>query len=208
MANREIFVDTRQVNRLTIELRGFEARVGVATYHALQRTIDQTITQVGRIVPRAYAIKAKEVKESFAGGIKRPTSSNLTASITSKGHTLSLAHFPFTPRAPGGSRRRGKVAVTIKKSGGKKVVNTNPLPFVATTGARSADLTQFNVFRREGRARFPITVPRTLSIPQMITNENVGEQIQEFATEKLNARLEHEITRAMTSMSDSIRRGN
>lgn len=204
MAERGIFVDTRQVNRLTIELRGFERQVGVATYHALQRTIDQTITQIGRIVPRAYAIKAKEVKESFAGGIKRPTSNDLTASITSKGHTLSLAHFPFTPKTP---RIKRNVAVTIKKSGGKKIVNTNPLPFVATTGARSTDLTQFNVFRREGRARLPIKVLRTLSIPQMITNENVGEQIQTFATERLNSRLEHEITRAMTTMSESIRRG-
>lgn len=203
MANRGIFVDTRQINRLTIELRGFEPKVGIATYHALQRTIDQTITQVGRIVPRAYAIKAREVKESFSGGIKRPSTSDLTASITSKGHTLSLAHFPYTPKMPG---TRRKVAVTIKKSGGKKVVNTNPLPFVAKTGARSADLTQFNVFRREGRARFPIMVPRTLSIPQMITNENVGDRIQEFATTKLSERLDHEILRAMTSMSDSMRR--
>lgn len=205
MANRGIFVDTRQINRLTIELRGFERQVGIATYHALQRTIDQTITHVGRIVPRAYAIKAKEVKDSFAGGIKRPTTTNLTASITSKGHTLSLAHFPFTPNMPG---TRKKVAVTIKKGGGKKVVRTNPLPFVAKTGARSAGLTQFNVFRREGRTRLPIVVVRTLSIPQMITNENVGDQIQTFATEKLNERLNHEIIRAMTSMSDSIRRGN
>jgi len=208
VANRNIFVDTRQVNRLTIELRGFERQVGVATYHALQRTIDQTITHVGRIVPRAYAIKAKEVKDSFAGGIKRPTQSNLKASITSKGHTLSLAHFPFTPKTPQRSGRRKKVAVAIKKGGGKKVINTNPLPFVATTGARSPGLTQFNVFRREGRARLPINVLRTLSIPQMITNEDIADQIQAFATEKLNTRLEHEITRAMTSMSDSIRRGN
>lgn len=206
MANRDITIDTRQIERLTIELRGFENKVGIATYHALQRTIEQTITQVGRIVPKAYAIKAKEVKDSFAGGIKRPSLSDLTASITSKGHTLSLAHFPFTPKASGG-KRRAKVAVMIKKGEGKKVVNTSPLPFVATTGARSADLTQFNVFRREGRARLPIHVLRTLSIPQMITAENVGDQIQEFASAKLNERLDHEIVRAMTSMRESIRRG-
>ncbi|EGW39165.1 phage tail protein [Desulfosporosinus sp. OT] len=207
MAKQDITIDTKQLNRLTIELKGFENKVGIATYHALQRTIDQTITQVGRIVPKAYAIKAKEVKESFAGGIKRPTISDLTASITSRGHTLSLAHFPFTPTKPQISGRRRRVAVTIKKSGGKKTINTSPLPFIATTGAQSPDKTQFNVFRREGKARLPIHVLRTLSVPQMITNENVGEQIQEFAAAKLDERLEHEITRAMTSMSESIRRG-
>jgi hypothetical protein len=207
VANQEITIDTRQIQRLTIELRGFENKVGIATYHALQRTIDQTITQVGRIVPKAYAIKAKEVKDSFAGGIKRPSTSDLTASITSKGHTLSLAHFPFTPKAPQKSGRRRKVAVTIKKSGGKKVINSSPLPFVATTGARSIDKTQFNVFRREGKSRLPIHVLRTLSIPQMITNENIGNQIQEFASAKFDERLQHEIVRAMTSMSESIRGG-
>lgn len=202
MAKQDIFANTKQLDRLTLELKGFEDKVGEATYHALNRTIDQVITKVGRIVPQSYAIKPKEVKESFKGGIKRPSKTDLTASITSRGHTLSFAHFPYTPKKP---RKQAKsVMVSIKKSNGK-VLSRNG--FVATTGAKSEAKTQFNVFMRLGKERLPIAPIRTLSIPQMITNENVGEQIKNFASDKLSDRLEHEIIRAMTSTGNNIKKG-
>lgn len=218
MAKQDITVDTKKLDRLTIELKGFEDKVGLAAYRALNRTIDGTITQVGRIVPKSYAIKPTEVKESFKGGIKRPTVKDLNASITSWGHTLSLAHFPHTPTKPpvtrmgfgaggGVAGRAYKVKVTIKKDGGRKTLNTSPLPFIASTGARSPDKTQFNVFRREGKSRLPIVVPRTLSIPQMITNTKVADQIQEQAAQKFEERLEHEIIWAMTSAAKAIEKG-
>lgn len=204
MAQEIITVDTKQLDRLTFELKGFEKEVGMAAYHALNRTIDYVITQVGRIVPKEYAIKAKEVKESFKGGIKRPTKTDLTASITSIGHTLSLAHFPHSPQAPPAKRRNYKVKATIKR-GSRQTINTDPKPFVGPTGALSPDKTQYNIFRRLGPERLPITVVRTLSIPQMISNEKVAEQIQKAAQEKFDERLEHEIIRAMTTMEKKIK---
>lgn len=208
MAKQDITVDVKKLDRLTIELKGFEEKVGIAAYRALNRTIDSAITQVGRIVPKSYSIKAREVKESFEGGIERPTLKNLTASITSRGHTLSMAHFPHTPKKPPAQKgKRYKVKVTIKKDGGQKVLNTSPLPFVASTGAKSPDKIQFNIFRREGEARLPIVVPRTLSIPQMITSDKVADQVQEQAVKKFNERLEHEIIWAMTSAAKSVEKG-
>lgn len=207
MANQGIFVDTKQLNRLTLELKGFEKQVGTATYHALNRTIDQVITQVGRIVPQSYAIKSREVKESFKGGINRPSKSDLTASVTSTGHTLSFAHFPYTPKKPrrgGRSVFKNAVMVTIKKSKGKVLSRKG---FVASTGAKSDSKTPYNVFMRLGKSRLPIAPIRTLSIPQMITNEKVGKQIQKFATDKMSERLEHEIIRAMTTAASNIRKG-
>lgn len=204
MAQEIIAIDTKQLDRLTFELKGFEKEVGLAAYHALNRTIDYVITQVGRIVPKEYAIKAKEVKESFKGGIKRPTKEDLTASITSIGHTLSLAHFPHSPQAPPAKRRKYKVKATIKR-GSRQTINTDPKPFVAPTGATSPDKTQYNIFRRLGSERLPIAVVRTLSIPQMIGNEKVAEQIQKAAQEKFDERLEHEIIRAMTTMEKKIK---
>lgn len=202
-----IVANTKQLNRLTLELKGFEKQVGIAAYHALNRTIDQVVTQVGRIVPQSYAIKTGEVKASFKGGIKRPSRSNLTASITSTGRTLSFAHFPYTPKKPRKAKRsafQNAVMVTIKKTKGRVISRKG---FVATTGAKSADKTPYNVFKRLGKSRLPIAPIRTLSIPQMITNEKVGKQIQKFATEKMSERLEHEIIRAMTTAASDIRRG-
>ena len=201
-----IVVDTKQIDRLTIELKGFEKEVGESTYHALNRTIDQVITQVGRIVTKEYAIKTKDVKDSFNKGIKRPSKKNLNASLTSRGHTLSLAHFPHAPKIPPQSRRKYQVKVTIKRSTGRQTLKINPKAFIASTGAIDSSKTLYNIFRREGEKRLPITVIRTLSIPQMITNEEVSEQIQTFAQEKLEERLEHEIEYRMTSMSKRIKK--
>jgi hypothetical protein len=203
MANGPIFIDTKKIDRLAIELKGFEEEVAESTYHALNRTLDHVVTKVGQIIPKTYAIKASEVKKSFKGGIKKPSKTNLSASLTSKGHTLSIAHFPHTPSTPQG--KKGKIKVKIKKTDGSKEVKTKPKAFLASTGALSEDKIQYNVFRREGKARLPIVVLRTLSIPQMITNEGVAEQIQKIATEKLGERLEHEITHRMTSMSKRVK---
>lgn len=204
MAKGGIEINTKQLDRLTIELKGFEDKVGEAAFHALNRTIDYTITQIGRIVPKEYAVKANEVKATLRG--RRPSNSDLSASIESKGHTLSLAHFPHSPQKPPVSGRKYTVKAKIKKDAGQKVLKTNPKAFVATTGARATDKTQYNVFMRIGDKRLPIKVIRTLSIPQMITNDNVGEQILKSAQEKLDERLEHEITFRMTSTQKKISR--
>lgn len=202
MPKQDIIIDIKKIDRLTIELKGFEKQVGEATYHALNRTLDYTVTQIGRIVPKYYAIKAKEVKESIAQ-IKRPTKANLAADIIIKGHRLSFVHFPHSPKIP--LKRKYKVKVNIKHA--TKTVSTNPLPFIAHTGAKSLDKVQFNIFKREGKNRFPITVLRTLAIPQMITNEEVAELIREKANKKLEERLEHEIILRMTGFRDKVKKG-
>lgn len=204
MGRTTITVDTKQIDRLAAELKGFEKEVAEATYHALNRTVDHVVTQVGRIIPQAYAIKQKEVKDSLKKN--KPGKTSLEASVASSGHTLSFAHFPFTPKTAKRSKRSAfdtAVMVTIKKPKGKIISRKG---FVASTGAKGEEKTQFNVFRRLGKSRLPIAPIRTLSIPQMITNEKVAEQVQQSAQEKLEERIDHEITRIMTSMEKEIRR--
>lgn len=205
MANDTVRIDTSQLDRLTNELKGFEKEVAEGARLALNRSIDYTITQTARFVTLNYSIKSADVKKSFDGGIKKPSRSDLTATITSKGHTLSFAHFPYTPK----NNKRAKksifssmVMVNIIKSKGKVVSRKG---FVASTGATSQDKTQFNVFKRLGKARLPIAPIRTLSVPQMITNEKVGPLIQKAAQEKFDERLEHEIIRAMTKIERNVR---
>jgi hypothetical protein len=208
MDKDSIFINTKQIDRLVIELKGFHKEVGEATCNALNRTIDHVITKVGQIVPKAYAIKAAEVKESFRGNVKRPSKTNLNVSIESRGHTLSFAHFPHLPQTPviaqslGSTHIKARVKVKIKKSSGNVPSKTG---FIAKTGAKSADKVPFNVFHRIGKSRLPIAPIRTLSIPQMITNENVEEQILAAAQKKFDERLEHEIIYKMTSMDKKIR---
>ena len=205
MAYTTINIDTKQIERLAKELKGFEKEVAEATYHALNRTVDHVFAQVGKIVPKAYAIKKKDVTETLKKN--KPSHSKLEASVTSIGRRLSFAHFPYTPKTPRRSKRSvfdTAVMATIKKSKGKVLSRKG---FVASTGAKSAEKTQYNVFKRLGKSRLPIAPIRTLSVPQMITNEKVGEQVQQSAQTMLEQRLDHEITRIMTSIDKNIRRG-
>ena len=199
-----IQIDTRQIDLLSVELQSFPKQTQTAMYHALKRSLDQTKNEIGRIVPKEYAIKQREVKESFAKGVNYPTKDNLSASLTSTGRRLSFAHFPFTPKTAVRKGKRAVVKVTIKKSRPKVA---SKVGFTASTGAKSDDKVQFNVFRRLGKERFPISPIRRLSIPQMITAEGMEEKIQSFALEKFEQRFEHEMNRAMDRIQDKMKGG-
>lgn len=208
MAKGNIFVDTKQLNRVSIELKDLGKQMPGAVLSALNRTLDYSITQVGRIVPKAYSIKATEVKNSFKGGIKRPSKSNLNASITSKGHTLSMAHFPHSPETPiiartlGVSHKKAIVKVKIKKSTGRVTLKSG---FIASTGASSDAKVRYNVFHRIGKSRLPIAPIRTLSIPQMISSEGAAEKITEAAQAKLAERIDHEVKYRLDKATKNIK---
>lgn len=188
MGKDNIFVDTKELNRIAIELKGFEKEVPGAVISALNRTVDNINTNIARMVTQEYAIKVGDVKKTIKK--HKAQKGNLSAGLVSKGPTLSLAHFQFTPKQPG---KKTKVKVKIKRQSGKKVVNTNPAAFVASTGATTEDKIQSNVFHRVGDKRLPIRVIRTLSVPQMIGNEQITSKVQEMAQKKLDERIQHEI---------------
>jgi hypothetical protein len=182
MAKSNMIVDVKELNKLAIELKGFEKQIPGAAASALNRTLEHVNTKIGRIVTQEYALKSTEVK----GSIKKykAKKGDLSASLISRGHTLSLSHFPFSPKKPGTKR---PVKVKIKKSEGKKSVNTDPKAFVQVMH------NSLNVFKRVGNGRKPVVVLRTLSVPQMIGNEIVDSQIQELAQAKLSERITHEV---------------
>lgn len=185
---KDFFIDTRQLKSFRITLGGIEKQIPAATVAALNRTVDHSYTQIGREVSAVYAISQSNVKKTLRK--HKANRGNLNAFITSTGHTLSMANFPFSPKKAGTKRA---VTAKIKKADGIKKINTNPNVFVAPTGASSPDSVQYNVFRRIGRKRLPITVIRTLSVPQMIGNEGIMSKIQAAVANKLNERIRHEI---------------
>ncbi|MDA3732384.1 hypothetical protein PBV87_12885 [Niameybacter massiliensis] len=219
MGKGSVWIDTKEIDLLSLELKSFPKQTQTAIYHALKRSLDQTKTEIGRIVPKEYAIKQKEIKKSFIGGVNYPTKSNLKASLTSKGKLLSFAHFPFTPKTAIRKGKRAVVKVTIKKNSPKV---PSKVGFTATTGAKGEDKVQFNVFRRIGvfkkstRGRYAekgykremIAPIRTLSIPQMITSEGMEKRIQDFALEKFEQRLEHETQRALEKIQSKVKGAN
>jgi len=205
-----VTIDVSPLNKLTEGLKGFEKEIPGAASSAINRTLTQVVTKLGRIVTDQYAVKSKEVKETTKGNIRKSSKGNLKASIRSAGHTLSFAHFPFTPKKP--SKRQVKVKIINSKG---KVASKHG--FVASTGAKVESKTQYNVFRRtgkfsiaekgryQGKMRENVAPIRTLSIPQMITNQTTSEQITEFANSKLAERVDHEIKYRLENVQKKLK---
>ena len=158
MSKDYITVDTKKFFSLVVRLGGLPDQMANATYSAVKRTLTQVRTEIGRIVPKEYQIKASDVKSAI-GNPKVKKGRISEASLLVKGRTLSFAHFRFTPTKR--TKRNVPVKVKIFKQTAKKRVNTVPMPFVAHTGAVSDAKTQYNVFRRTGPERLPITVLRS-----------------------------------------------
>ncbi|HHW03409.1 MAG TPA: hypothetical protein GXX35_11495 [Thermoanaerobacterales bacterium] len=179
----DLYIDTKELKQITIELNKLPKQIPQATAAALNRTLDFTATRIKKEVTAEYSVKSSDVSKTLKK--KRASRSNLYAYIESKGHTLSLARFPHSPRKY--SKRAKAVKVKVKKSGGYKTVNTQPKAFVQTMNNAT------NIWKREGPGRHPVTMLRTLSIPQMISNEGTMKKIQDAAAKKLQERVNHEI---------------
>lgn len=206
MSKDNIFVDTKQLNKIVIGLKGFEKEMPGAVASALNRTVDHINTKLGRIVTQKYAIKTSDVKSTIKKN--KAAKGDMSASLVSKGYTLSFAHFPHSPETPiiamvlGVRHEKARVKVKIIESKGKIISKSG---FIAKTGAKSADKIPYNVFHRLGKSRFPIAPIRTLSVPQMIGNEEVEKQIQNIANEKLNERIEHEINWRLDKIKNQVK---
>lgn len=182
MASQSINVDVSSLTRIVSGLSNFQREMPGAISSSLNRTVDFMNTRTGKLVSGEYEISAKDVKKT----IKKIKSSkgSLKAGIKSTGGTLTFSHFKFTPKVPG---RRGKVKVKVKKKEGYKEIRTAQNVFVQVITGKTQLVT------RTGSARLPIHILRSLSVPQMIGNENVGNVVRLEASRKLEDRVQHEI---------------
>lgn len=190
----EIIVDAKSVQRAVIELKSFPAEMPKAIAPALNRTVDHMATLTSREVRKEYAIKSKDIMDTITK--KKASPSNLSAGITSHGRTLTLYnHFRVSPKSPTGKKYKVKVAI---KKGKMQTIATEPKPFIASANNST------QVFKRTGKARTPIVVLRSLSVPQMVSNEATYARIQTQAAEMLEKRIDHEINRKIDKITRSV----
>lgn len=181
----EIIVDTEELKRVAVELSAFPKVAPKAMSAALNRTIATVKTDMRREAVAAYEVKSGDVSKSLS--VKRATPNRLTAEAISVGRPIALIHFKVKPRKPPTKRTNKQVLVKIKKSEGYAAVGTKPSAFVQSANGA------VNVFKRTGKSRLPIKRLYSLSVPQMISNEQVITRIKDKAHETLNKRVTHEI---------------
>jgi hypothetical protein len=118
-----------------------------AAMRALNKIGDQTKTAASKIIREEYNIKSGDLNK-FLRITARATSDSLVVVISAKGYGLALSYFAArqsrvkitsTGKGKGKTRsvtrkqgaRPGPVTVQVKTMGGRKVVNTDPKPFIA-----------------------------------------------------------------------------
>ena len=98
-------------------------------------------------------------------------------SLPYQGRPLTITHFSMNPKRP--KKKPYQITATIKD--GKNV--TFSRAFLAAPNG------SFLPFQRKGERRFPIETIHTLSVPQMLSNEQVlkdaEERISQFAAQRI-----------------------
>lgn len=176
---------------------------------AIKRTVsdlkNRAPAQVTKAVTATYSIKSGDVTK--AGKIAKGTAKVIKSSqvidtiqLTYEGRPLTPTHFKMKPttRSKNIKDENGK---TIKKAKPQTVTaeiikgqrkGLGPNVFLGSNKG-GADIP----FQRKGDARLPIKAIKTLSIPQMITNEKVSKEIQKNLDELLIYRLNHNVEQAL-----------
>ena len=164
-------------------------------------------------VRKEYNIKKADVKPIR---VKGDTLSTVT--IVYKGKLLTPVHFSMTPKAPNPGRGY-TLKATIKKGDRKTLGQVKKLSkkqrqnigrnfthqstrssskspiMLMHTGNKKAGGTNYIPFQRQSQRRNDLKAIKTLSIPQMVSNPKVEENIQAAISEKLGERLTHHFER-------------
>ena len=153
---------------------------------AINRAMDAGRVTASREVAKIYTVRAGKVNEKIK--VSKASKTNLEASVTWTGRPMNLADFKVSPKEPRPAQRPVLKAGVLKSSGLK------PVPGVFVANVKSGR----RAFKRTGKPRLPIESVYGPSIPQMLGNQEVVDAVQ--ASEVLDARLEHEITRILDKL--------
>lgn len=170
------YVDCKDLERLADKMAEFPRESDKAMVKSLNRTLSRVVTTTHKEVQAEYSPLRKGINSALKK--ERANQSKLQAKAIYTGNPLSLEG--FKKRIPS-NRFRAPVKVWVKKA---PAVNR---PFPVLFGARKG-----KVYRREAGTREIGGAP-TVSIPQMISNEDVYEKIAKDAEQYLTKTFAHEL---------------
>ena len=185
-------------SKMVGDLKGLNKDVDKAIGRTIADCKTRGPAQVTKAVTAVYGIKSGEVTatgKAAKGGAKTVGSIKVSGvtvdsvQLIYRGRVLTPTHFSMTPKNRPDAGKKYTVKAAIYK-GKKKVLGSSV--FLAPSGA--AGTTEIP-FKRKSEKRTPIEAIRTVSIPQMITNENVSADIQTRMDELLATRLQHNTER-------------
>lgn len=198
-------------------------KINADSEKAIRRTVSDFKTRapawISAAVSEEYTIKKSEVKGAMTGAKKIGSIKVSGVAVDNigleyKGRTLTPIHFKMKPKKPSVKREKDRrlipgenvdgfdgevapvypikayqVTVEIHKGQTKSLGSS---VFLGSNGGGG-----YIPFQRTGDSRTPIKSIKSVSVPQMITNDKVAEEIQRRIEEGMIARLNHHVEQAM-----------
>lgn len=176
-----------QVDRAVRLLAHLPGEVPKVLSRAMNRALEGARTTAVKETRMEYRVNSRDVKATMR--VQKATQANLQAEVVSTGKRIPLATFGARPTQPGtGGPGKPTLRVGVKRAGGRKPLKG---AFVVRLGQK------LHVASRKGAKRFPLEVHFGPAVPQMLGVESVVRQVEEVAQQRLDARLEHELGRAL-----------
>lgn len=222
-----IYANTRQLDEMADLLKGYPKEAAKIMNSILARTADTVRVELGRQIPKVYGAPQKEVRSALNSKQRKVktimgASGEGSVSVVVLGRPLTLTRFRHTPQSPpqktkNGKRRLFHVKAMVSRENG--LVSVGP---VRGLDAKNKPVFLMPTKRNDGSGRYlfayrtglggkgsreSVKVIRTLSIPQMVTNEKVGPVIVEKVDQTILTRLTHELDRSFGNLGTNLAAG-
>lgn len=176
----EVSINEANMREIESHLKELGTQIPGCISRAINRTLEMTRTEQVKKSKDKYTVNKNYLTSSMS--LFKSSSGNLEGKIMSKGSVIGLDHFKLNPK----SRVDGKMVKTAVENTGMKAL---PNSFIAYRDGR------LGAFTRVNNSRFPIKRLKGPSAPQMLGRFSILGYLEEFANDKFNMRLEHELGR-------------
>jgi hypothetical protein len=182
-----IVIDPRQMAQAQAVLANVKNGARRAASNAINRASEAARTEAVRKATERYYIRAKDVRSTITLTKAKPE--RLIGYVKSRDTGRPLSFFKVNPNAPRKSRPNVLRVATIKETGIKDL----PKAFIA----RGKTSGKIHVLKRIGKDRYPVHVLYGPAVPQMLDQDKVKWMIVRRASEMMESRLDHEISRLL-----------
>lgn len=145
----------------------------------INKTASKSKTQLSDRIKAVYTVKPGKVKSNMY--VRRATYSRLEAEVRAKGRPLSIVSFKTT--AP----KTGAKASIIKGNGLKELNMGGIKAFKGDSNLNG------QIYQRRGKSRYPLKKLTSNSVPVMVGNEKVYDQLEPKIKQMLYKNIEAQI---------------
>ena len=152
-----------------------------ALVSSFNRALQEGRTAGTREAVNRYTLPAGIVRKTMA--MHRASKGKLDAELVSRGRRLPLSAYKHKPGHDTTGARRKQVMVSVRKG----VLKPIGQGFI------------YNgmVMQRVGATRLPVTQPHSLSVPNILNNDEIVDAIKKRMVQAVGKRLEHETERIL-----------